>query len=94
MVEASLNLGSTAIGSSGWSTSVMSRSETLSLSEESRREMSEGSLVAVFDGGAEAAVLIGSDIEDESADGGAEAAVLTGSGIELGLDDASGSVPE
>ena len=91
MVEASLNLGSTAIGSSRLSTLVMSRSETLSLSEESRRETSVGSLLAAFDKGAEDA---GSDVDEESANGGTEADGLTGSGIELGLDDASGSVLE
>ena len=77
-----MNLGSTAIGSSGLSTSVMSRSavsrsEALSLSVVSRRETSEGSLVA-------ASRSIG------SVDGGAEAAVLAGSGVEDGSDDASG----
>ena len=84
-------MGSTVIGSSGWSTSVMARSETKYLLEESRGETSVGSLLAAFDEGAEDA---GSDIDEESADGGTEADGLTGSGIELGLDDVSRSVLE
>ena len=92
IVEASLYLGSgsTAMGSSD-STLVISRSETRSLSVQSRGESSFGSLLAAFDKGAEDD---GSDVEGESANGGTAADGLAGSGTELELGDASGSVLE
>ena len=63
----------------------------MSLSVESRRESSFGSLLAAFDEGAEDN---GSGVEGESADGGTAADGLAGSGTELELGDASGSVLE
>ena len=91
IVEASLYLGSgsTAMGSSD-STLVISRSETRSLSVQSRGESSFGSLLAASDEGAED----GSDVERESDVGGTAAGGLAGSGTELKLGDASGSVLE